>query len=101
MAKTSVVQRNLKRINLVKSCAKKRATLKSIAYNRSLPLQERFEAQLALSEMPRDASPVRVRNRCLITGRGRGYYRKFKMSRICIREYAAMGALPGVVKSSW
>lgn len=101
MAKVSVVQKNLRKIRKVKLCAKKRADLKAVIYNKGLPLDERFKAQLALSTMSRDGSKVRVRNRCELTGRGRGYYRYFKLSRICFRELASSGELPGVTKSSW
>ena len=101
MAKTSAVQKNLKRIKLVKKYEKKRAELKKIIMNRQLPLDERFAAQIKLNEMPRDGSFIRVRNRCLITGRPRGNYRKFKMSRIAFRELASTGQVPGILKSSW
>ena len=101
MAKTSAIQKNLKRIKLVKKYANKRAALKKIIMNKKLELSERFAAQLKLSEMPRDGSKIRLRNRCLITGRPRGYYRKLKMSRIALREYALSGQIPGMVKSSW
>ena len=67
----------------------------------SLPMEQRFEAQLKLSEMPRNGAKIRLRNRCLITGRPRGYYRKVKMSRIALRELALSGQIPGMVKSSW
>ena len=81
--------------------SKKRKALKSIIMNRELPLDERFAAQMKLNEMPRDGSFIRVRNRCLITGRPRGNYRKFKMSRIAFRELASTGQVPGILKSSW
>ena len=80
---------------------KKRKALKDIIMNRNLPLEERFTAQMKLNEMPRDGSSIRVRNRCLVTGRPRGNYRKFKMSRIAFRELASTGQVPGVLKSSW
>ena len=101
MAKTSAIQKNLKRIKLVKKYAKKRAALKKIINNRKLELSERFEAQLKLAQMPRNGAKIRLRNRCLITGRPRGYYRKVKMSRIALRELALSGQIPGMVKSSW
>ena len=75
--------------------------LKAICSDRSVPIEERFEAQLKLSEMPRNGAKIRLRNRCLITGRPRGYYRKVKMSRIALRELALSGQIPGMVKSSW
>ena len=79
----------------------KRKALKDIIMNRELPLDERFAAQMKLNEMPRDGSFIRVRNRCLVTGRPRGNYRKFKMSRIAFRELASKGMIPGVSKASW
>jgi len=101
MAKVSSVERNLKRQLLVIKYADKRAALKEIARNTELPVEERFAAQIKLSELPRNSAPTRVRNRCQITGRPRGYYRKMKMSRIALRELGSQGLLPGLVKSSW
>ena len=101
MAKKAMIEREKKRERLVKRFAAKRAELKKIAKDESLPMEERFEAQLKLSEMPRNGSKIRLRNRCLITGRPRGYYRKVKMSRIALRELALSGQIPGMVKSSW
>jgi small subunit ribosomal protein S14 len=101
MAKTSMVERNLKRRSLVKKYASRRATLKAKAKDTSLPTEERFQAQLKLAELPRNASKVRVRNRCELSGRPRGYYRKLKMSRIALRELTSQGLIPGMVKSSW
>ena len=101
MAKKSAVNRNQRVKQLVKQNAAKRALLKATANNESLPLEERFEARLKLAEMPRNSSPVRIRNRCEITGRPRAYYRKLKMSRIALRGLGALGAIPGLVKSSW
>ena len=101
MAKKSAIKKNEKRIKKVSLMSKKRKALKSIIMNRELPLDERFAAQMKLNEMPRDGSFVRVRNRCLVTGRPRGNYRKFKMSRIAFRELASTGQVPGVLKSSW
>ncbi|MDA0703333.1 MAG: 30S ribosomal protein S14 [Proteobacteria bacterium] len=101
MAKTSMIERNKKRRRLVARDATKRATLKSIARNVDLPAEERFNARLKLSQMPRNASAVRVRNLCDLTGRPRAYYRKFKMSRIALRELALKGQIPGMVKASW
>ena len=101
MAKTSAVQRNLKRQLLTKRFAAKRAQLKAIARNKDLPVEERFTAQLKLAALPRNSAPSRIRNRCLITGRPRGFYRKLGMSRIALRELASNGFIPGMVKSSW
>jgi small subunit ribosomal protein S14 len=101
MAKTSAVDKNRKRTQLVKRLAAKRARLKATAEDRSLPPEERFAARLKLAEMPRNSSAVRLRNRCELSGRPRGYYRKFKLSRIALRELASAGQIPGMVKSSW
>jgi small subunit ribosomal protein S14 len=101
MAKTSSVNKNRHRMKLVKQMAPKRARLKAVAEDRSLPPEERFAARLKLAQMPRNAAAVRIRNRCELTGRPRGYYRKFKLSRIALRELASSGQIPGMVKSSW
>ena len=101
MAKTSSIQRNLKRIRLVKKFLKKRESLKKIIKNKKLPLEERFAAQLKLAKIPRNSSKVRVRNRCEITGRPHGVYRKLKISRIALRDLASKGRIPGMTKSSW
>ena len=101
MAKTSVIERDKKRRKLASRFKGKREALKAIASDRSLPSEERFAARLKLAELPRNASPVRVRNRCALTGRPRGIYRKFKLSRIALRDLAARGQIPGMVKSSW
>jgi small subunit ribosomal protein S14 len=101
MAKTSSVEKNNRRKRLVKQFAGKRARLKAIAQNKTLPMEERFAAQLKLAELPRNSSPNRVRNRCEVTGRPRAYYRKVKMSRLALREMANQGLIPGMVKSSW
>ena len=101
MAKSGMVERNNKRARLIKGQAVKRAQLKTIANDRDLPLEDRFGAVLKLAELPRNSSKVRFRNRCLLTGRPRGYYRKFKISRICLRQLANFGQLPGVTKASW
>ncbi|WP_421792061.1 30S ribosomal protein S14 [Hyphobacterium sp.] len=101
MAKTSAVERNRKRQKLAERYAAKRAELKAIARDTSKPVEERFAAQLKLAELPRNSAPNRVRNRCEVTGRPRGYYRKLKMSRIALRELASNGYIPGMVKSSW
>ncbi len=81
--------------------APKRARLKAIAEDRSLPPEERFAARLKLSELPRNSAAVRLHNRCELTGRPRGYYRKFRLSRIALRDLASSGQIPGMVKSSW
>jgi len=101
MAKTSSIQRNLKRIKLEKKFSKKRRELKKIIKNRKLPLDERFKAQLKLAKLPRNSARNRIRNRCEITGRPHGVYRKLKISRIALRELASQGKIPGMVKSSW
>ncbi len=101
MAKKSAVEKNLRRQKLVKSNASKRARLKAIARDRELPAEERFQAYLKLAELPRNSAPSRVRNRCELTGRPRGYYRKFRMSRIALRELGSVGQIPGLAKSSW
>ena len=101
MAKTSAVQKNLKRIKLVKKYAKKRAALKKIINNRKLELSERFEAQLKLNKLPKNSSKIRIRNRCEISGRPHGVYRKLKISRIALRKLGLEGKIPGMVKSSW
>ena len=101
MAKKSAVNRNEMVKRLVKQTAAKREALKAIANDDSLPLEERFSARLKLAKLPRNSSPVRVRNRCEVTGRPRAYYRKLKMSRIALRELGSQGFIPGLVKSSW
>ena len=101
MAKTSAIQRNLKRIRLSKKFSKKREELKKIIKNKKLPLTERFEAQLKLSKIPRNSAKTRIRNRCEITGRPRGVYRKLRISRIALRDLASKGKIPGMTKSSW
>ncbi len=101
MAKTSAIQRNLKRIKLNKKFSNKRKMLKEIINNRKLPLAERFKAQLKLAKLPRNSAKIRIRNRCEITGRPHGVYRKLKISRIALRELASKGIIPGMTKSSW
>ena len=101
MAKKSAVNRNEMVKRLVKQTAAKRDALKAIANNDSLPLEERFAARLKLAKLPRNSSAVRIRNRCELTGRPRGFYRKLKMSRIALRELGSQGYIPGLVKSSW
>ena len=101
MAKTSAIQRNLKRIRLAKKYLKKREKLKQIIKNKKLPLEERFAAQLKLAKIPRNSAKIRIRNRCEITGRPHGVYRKLRISRIALRELASKGRIPGMTKSSW
>ena len=101
MAKQSSIQKNLKRRNIVKKYSMKRQSLKKQIMKKNLSIEERFKIQSKLNELPRDSSKIRVRNRCKLTGRTRGVYRKFGLSRIKIRELSMSGALPGVVKSSW
>jgi small subunit ribosomal protein S14 len=85
----------------VKRYSAKRARLKALAADKSLPPEDRFTAHLKLAEMPRNSSATRIRNRCELSGRPRGYYRKFKLSRLALRELASAGQIPGMVKSSW
>ena len=101
MAKKSTVNRNEMVKRLVKQYAAKRTRLKAIADNEDLPMEERFAARLKLAELPRNSSKVRIRNRCELTGRPRATYRKFKLSRIALRDLASTGQIPGMVKSSW
>ena len=101
MAKTSAIQRNLKRIKLAKKFDKKRQELKKIINNKKLPLEQRFTAQLKLAKLPRNSARIRIRNRCEITGRPHGVYRKLKISRIALRQLASSGKIPGMTKSSW
>ena len=101
MAKTSAIEKNKRRAKLAKRYAGKRARLKALAEDRSLPPEERFAARLRLAEMPRNGSPVRIRNRCDLTGRPRGFYRRFRLSRVALRELASTGQIPGIVKASW
>ena len=101
MAKTSSIQRNLKRIRLSKRFLKKRESLKKIIKDKKLPLTERFAAQLKLAKIPRNSAKTRIRNRCEITGRPHGVYRKLRISRIALRDLASKGKIPGMTKSSW
>lgn len=101
MAKKSLVERNKKRMKLASRYAERRAELKRLAADRTVAPEERFAARMRLAEMPRNSSPVRVRLRCGLTGRPRGNYRKFGLSRIALRELASAGQIPGMVKSSW
>lgn len=101
MAKTGMIERNRKRQKLAKKFASRRAALKTKAADQSLPVEERFQARLKLAELPRNSAPSRVRNRCEVSGRPRGYYRKLRMSRVALRELGSNGLIPGLVKSSW
>ncbi|MEQ8333320.1 30S ribosomal protein S14 [Nisaea sp.] len=101
MAKKSAIEKNKSRGKLVQRDAGKRERLKAIASDKDLPLEEQFKARLKLSELPRNGAKVRLRNRCEISGRPRGYYRKLKMSRIALRDLGSIGQIPGMVKSSW
>jgi len=101
MAKTSAVEKNKRRAKMAAQQAPKRQALKAIVRNRDLPPEERFNAVLKLAEMPRNGSKVRVRNRCEMTGRPRAVYRKFRLSRVILRDLAHMGQIPGMTKSSW
>ena len=101
MAKVSSIQKNLKRIRLVKKFLKKREDLKKIIKNKKLPLAERFAAQLKIAKLPRNSARTRIRNRCEITGRPHGVYRKLRISRIALRDLASKGKIPGMTKSSW
>jgi small subunit ribosomal protein S14 len=101
MAKTSSIEKNNKRKKLAEQFAGKRAALKAQTKDQSIPIEQRFAAQLKLAELPRNSAPNRVRNRCEVTGRPRAYYRKMRMSRIALRELGNFGQIPGLVKSSW
>lgn len=101
MAKVCMIEREIKRKKLAKRYAGKRAELKAIIRDQSIPAEERFQAVLKLAELPRNSSKTRQRNRCALTGRPRAYYRKFNLSRIALRDLASRGELPGVTKSSW
>ena len=101
MAKVAMVEREKRRQKLVAKYAAKRAALKEIANDESKPMEERFRARLKLAKLPRNSSPTRLHNRCQVSGRPKGYYRKLKMSRIALRDLASFGQIPGMVKSSW
>ena len=101
MAKLSSINKNNKRIKLSDRLFKKRQKLKKIVMNKKIPLEERFKAQQKLSKLPRNSAKVRVMNRCQITGRPHGVYRKLKISRIALRDMASAGKIPGITKSSW
>ena len=101
MAKTAVINRDLKRRDTVKKFAAKRAELMAIVNNQKLSSEERYEARLKLQKLPRNASPVRLRNRCALTGRPRGVFRKFGLARGKLRDIAMRGEIPGMIKASW
>ena len=101
MTRLSLIQRNLKRVKLVNKFTKKRKMLKKIIMNKKTTPENRIDALNKLSKLPNNSSPCRLRNRCIMTGRPRGIYRKFKLSRIAFRELASEGKLPGIIKSSW
>jgi small subunit ribosomal protein S14 len=101
MARTSAIEKNKRRMRLAKQYAAKRARLKAASVDASLSDQDRFAARLKLAELPRNSSPTRIRNRCEVSGRPRGFYRKLKMSRIALRQMGNEGKVPGMVKSSW
>jgi small subunit ribosomal protein S14 len=101
MAKTSSIEKNNRRKKLTKQFAAKRAKLKAVTRDQSIPMEERFSAQLKLAALPRNSAATRVHNRCELTGRPRGYYRKLRMSRIALRQLGSLGLIPGMVKSSW
>ncbi|MGH6718830.1 MAG: 30S ribosomal protein S14 [Alphaproteobacteria bacterium] len=101
MAKTSSIEKNKNRRKLVERFAAKRAGLKAIAENMTLTAEERFQARLRLAALPRNSARIRLRLRCELTGRPRGNYRKFKISRIALRELASAGKIPGMIKASW
>lgn len=101
MAKRSAVERDRKRRRLVARYAAKRAALKAAANDLSQPMEKRFAARCKLAALPRNGAPSRLRNRCAVSGRPRGYYRKLRMSRIALRDLASSGQIPGMVKSSW
>ncbi len=101
MAKTSQVNRNAKRMQMAVRDKAKRTALKTIIKDRDLPVEDRFEASVKLAQLPRNGSPTRIRLRCELTGRSRANYRKFRLSRIALRDLASAGQIPGMVKASW
>ncbi|HIF25408.1 MAG TPA: 30S ribosomal protein S14 [Micavibrio sp.] len=101
MAKASAVERDLKRRRLAKKYAGKRAKLKAVIKSKDVSMEERFQAVLELSELPKNSAKERIRNRCALTGRPRANYRKFNLCRVALRDLASKGELPGVTKSSW
>jgi small subunit ribosomal protein S14 len=101
MAKKSSVEKNNRRIRRSKQYAKRWDRLREVARDKSIPAEERFDAQLRMAELPRNTNPTRIRNRCELTGRSRAVYRRFKLCRIALRDLASVGLIPGVTKSSW
>jgi len=101
MAKKSSIEKNNRRRRMTKKFSGRRSRLKAIAMDKTKPMEERFAASLKLATLPRNASATRIRNRCEVTGRPRGFYRKLKMSRIALRDLGSKGLVPGLVKSSW
>jgi len=101
MAKKSMIERDLKRRKMAKKFESRRNRLKAVINDKDKTGEDRFMAALKLAELPRNSSKTRIRNRCLVTGRPRAYYRKLKMSRIALRELGSAGKIPGLVKSSW
>ena len=101
MAKKSSIEKNGRRRKLTKKYSGRRARLKAIARDKNSPMEERFAATLKLAELPRNSSATRIRNRCEVSGRPRGYYRKLRLSRIALRDLGSKGLIPGLVKSSW
>lgn len=101
MAKKSSIEKNERRKRMAKGKAETRAALKAIIMNREAPFEERMQAQFKLAKLPRNSAKVRIRNRCELSGRARGYHRKLRLSRIALRDLASRGELPGVIKSSW
>lgn len=101
MAKKSAVEKDARRRLLSKSYAARRASLKNKIKDKKIPAEERFQATIKLASLPRNSAPTRARNRCALSGRPRGYYRKFRMSRIALRELSSLGMIPGMIKSSW
>ena len=101
MAKKSSIEKNNRRRRLTKKYSGRRSRLKAIAQDKGKPMEERFAAALNLAELPRNSSGTRIRNRCEVTGRPRGFYRKHKLSRIALRDLGSKGMIPGLLKSSW
>ena len=101
MAKKSSIEKNERRRKMTKKFSSRRAKLKAIVHDKSLPVEDRFAATLKLAELPRNSSATRIRNRCELTGRPRAVYRKHRLSRIALRELGSKGLIPGLVKSSW
>ncbi|MBI2714683.1 MAG: 30S ribosomal protein S14 [Rhizobiales bacterium] len=101
MAKKSSIEKNGRRRRLTKKYSSRRAKLKAIVHDKTLPVEDRFAATLKLAKLPRNSSATRIRNRCELTGRPRAFYRKHRLSRIALRELGSKGLIPGLVKSSW